>query len=114
MDTAIVIVINLLYQVGSVYQVFGTIQVVIIIYCLTVQDEKFDLTGPSIDELVEKENVDKLDYVGWLIDQGTDPKKVQLSIYCTQPGANPQSLLVAGQAGSSTDIQGIMGGCGLG
>ena len=49
---------------------------VIIIYCLTVQDEKFHLTGPSIDELVEKENVDKLDYVGWLIDQGTDPKKV--------------------------------------
>ena len=34
------------------------------------------MTGPSIDELVGKENVDKLDYMGWLIDQGADPKKV--------------------------------------
>ena len=45
--------------------------------CLCVsQDEKFDLSGPSISELVGKENVDKLDYMGWLIDQGADPKKV--------------------------------------
>ena len=41
-----------------------------------VQGEKFDVTGPSIAELVGKENVDKLDYMGWLIDQGADPKKV--------------------------------------
>lgn len=40
------------------------------------QDEKFDSSGPSISELVGMENVDKLDYMGWIIDQGADPKKV--------------------------------------
>ena len=44
--------------------------------CSPLQDEKFDLSGPSIDELVGKENVDNLDYMGWLIDQGVDPKQV--------------------------------------
>ena len=32
--------------------------------------------GPSIDELVSKETVDKLDYLGWEIDQGADPVQV--------------------------------------
>ena len=40
------------------------------------QDEKFDSSGPSISELVSKENVDKLSYMGWLVDQAADPKKV--------------------------------------
>ena len=40
------------------------------------------MVGPSIDELVGKENVDKLDYMGWLIDQGADPKKVCSSTCC--------------------------------
>jgi hypothetical protein len=44
------------------------------------QDEKFDSSGPSISELVGNENVDKLDYMGWLIDQGADPKKVPLVV----------------------------------
>ena len=43
----------------------------------THQDEKFDKQkGPSIEELVAKEKVDKLSYVGWMVDQGADPKKV--------------------------------------
>lgn len=42
-----------------------------------LQDEKFDASkGPSIDDLVSKENIDKLKYMGWEIDQGADPVKV--------------------------------------
>ena len=44
------------------------------------QDEKFDSSGPSISELVGKENVDKLEYMGWLVDQGADPQKVLWTI----------------------------------
>ena len=41
------------------------------------QDEKFDLDkGPSVEQLVIQESVDKLDYMGWQIDQGADPEKV--------------------------------------
>ena len=41
------------------------------------QDEKFDkVRGPSIDELVSQESVDKLSYMGWTVDQGKDPEKV--------------------------------------
>ncbi|XP_019851276.1 PREDICTED: uncharacterized protein LOC100633591 isoform X2 [Amphimedon queenslandica] len=41
------------------------------------KDEKFDATkGPSIEDLVSKENVDKLKYMGWEIDQGADPVKI--------------------------------------
>ncbi|XP_064404134.1 protein mono-ADP-ribosyltransferase PARP4-like isoform X3 [Halichondria panicea] len=40
------------------------------------KDEKFDSShGPSIMQLVEKEGVDKLSYMGWTIDQGRDPEK---------------------------------------
>ena len=42
-----------------------------------LQDEKFDpLRGPSISDLVAKETVDKLTYMGWELDQAADPKKV--------------------------------------
>ena len=42
-----------------------------------VQGEKFDVQkGPSIEELVAEEAVDKLVYVGWMVDQGRDPKQV--------------------------------------
>ncbi len=34
-------------------------------------------SGPSMEELVDKERVDKLDYMGWSLDQGADPKKVK-------------------------------------
>ena len=41
------------------------------------KDEKFDSSkGPSIAELVAKEGVDKLSYMGWTIDQGSNPEKV--------------------------------------
>ena len=41
------------------------------------QDEKFDkVKGPSIDELVSRESVDRLSYMGWTVDQGKDPEKV--------------------------------------
>ena len=44
---------------------------------LSSQDEKFDkVKGPSIDELVSRESVDKLSYMGWTVDQGKDPEKV--------------------------------------
>ncbi len=33
--------------------------------------------GPSIEELVAEEVVDKLLYVGWMVDQGKDPKQVR-------------------------------------
>lgn len=47
-------------------------------YDMIAQDEKFDAKkGPSIEELVAKEGVDKLDYVGWMVDQGADPKQVR-------------------------------------
>jgi poly [ADP-ribose] polymerase len=40
------------------------------------KDEKFDATkGPSIEELVGKEGVDKLAYMTWEIDEGADPVK---------------------------------------
>lgn len=43
------------------------------------KDEKFDSShGPSIMQLVEKEGVDKLSYMGWTIDQGRDPEKVHV------------------------------------
>ena len=32
--------------------------------------------GPSIQELVDKEGVDKLGYMGWQLDQGANPVKV--------------------------------------
>ncbi len=39
--------------------------------------EKFDSSnGPSIAELVGKEGVDQLSYMGWAIDQGSNPEKV--------------------------------------
>ena len=42
-----------------------------------MQDEKFDMQkGPSIEELVAREGVDKLGYMGWELDQGADPKQV--------------------------------------
>ena len=45
--------------------------------CIRSQDEKFDkVKGPSIDELVSRESVDKLSYMGWTVDQGKDPEKV--------------------------------------
>ena len=53
-----------------------------------LQDEKFDSSGPSISELVGKENVDKLDYMGWLIDQGADPKKVLMEFLVVVRGFN--------------------------
>ena len=31
--------------------------------------------GPGIDELVAKETVDKLSYMGWELDQSADPVK---------------------------------------
>ena len=41
------------------------------------QDEKFDPDkGPSVKQLVIQESVDKLDYMGWQVDQGADPEKV--------------------------------------
>ena len=44
----------------------------------SLQDEKFDTQkGPSIEELVAKEGVDKLDYMGWAVDEGADPKQVR-------------------------------------
>ena len=47
-----------------------------------VQDEKFDTQqGPSIDQLVAKETTDKLTYMGWEVDQGTDPVKVGVAVY---------------------------------
>ena len=42
-----------------------------------LQDETFDQhAGPSIEELVGKEQVDKLHYMGWMLDQAADPKQV--------------------------------------
>ena len=42
-----------------------------------LQDEKFDAAnGPSISDLVAKETVDKLTYMGWELDQGANPVKV--------------------------------------
>ena len=39
--------------------------------------EKFDQhTGPSIEDLVGKEQVDKLEYMDWMVDQASDPKQV--------------------------------------
>ena len=44
------------------------------------QDEKFDPDkGPSVEQLVIQESVDKLDYMGWQVDQGADPEKVGLN-----------------------------------
>jgi len=44
------------------------------------QDEKFDQSkGPSMAELVDKENVDTLQYMGWEIDQSKDLSKVTSS-----------------------------------
>ena len=44
---------------------------------INIQGEKFDKDqGPSIEELVAKETVDKLTYMGWTEDQGADPEKV--------------------------------------
>ena len=46
------------------------------VYC--EQGETFDKdTGPSIEELVGKEGVDKLDYMGWTLDQGANPMQVR-------------------------------------
>ncbi|XP_065907786.1 protein mono-ADP-ribosyltransferase PARP4-like [Dysidea avara] len=46
------------------------------------KDEKFDQSkGPSIAELVDKENVDTLQYMGWEIDQSKDlPKETELHL----------------------------------
>ena len=52
--------------------------------CTCYQDEKFDQSkGPSITELVEKEDIDILQYVGWDIDQSKDIVKVVCSIQST-------------------------------
>ena len=46
-------------------------------YLIWLQDEKFDQQkGPSISDLVAKETVDKLTYMGWELDQAADPQKV--------------------------------------
>ena len=46
---------------------------------LWLQDEKFDPSkGPSISDLVAKETVDKLTYMGWELDQAADPIKVHV------------------------------------
>ena len=46
-------------------------------WLLWLQDETFDkLRGPSISDLVAKEMVDKLTYMGWELDQAADPEKV--------------------------------------
>ena len=55
---------------------------------VNLQDERFDKDhGPSIEELVAKEMVDKLTYMGWTEDQGADPEKVNynLPVTCTLP-----------------------------
>ena len=42
------------------------------------QGERFDQQkGPAIEELVALEDVDKLGYMGWQIDQAADPQKVK-------------------------------------
>ena len=42
-----------------------------------LQDEVFDRRkGPGISDLVAKETVDKLSYMGWELDQSADPVKV--------------------------------------
>ena len=51
--------------------------------CTCYQDEKFDQSkGPSITELVDKENVDMLQYMGWEIDQSKDLVKVTSFAVC--------------------------------
>ena len=50
----------------------------------TSQGEKFDTQkGPSIEKLVAKEGVDKLGYMGWMVDQGRDPRQVRGLIEAT-------------------------------
>ena len=52
--------------------------------CTCYQDEKFDQSkGPSITELVEKEDIDILQNMGWEIDQSKDIVKVVSSIWST-------------------------------
>lgn len=54
-----------------------SVEVVATVLVVWLQDEKFDpLRGPSISDLVAKETVDKLTYMGWELDQASDPKKV--------------------------------------
>ena len=39
---------------------------------------------PSVEDLLSKEVVDKLGYMGWQVDQGADPVKVVVPVwYCS-------------------------------
>ena len=47
---------------------------------LWIQDEVFDQrNGPAISDLVAKETVDKLAYMGWDLDESADPVKVGIN-----------------------------------
>ena len=58
-------------------KVWTNLPVTVLSFDTCWQDEKFDQSkGPSIAELVDKENVDTLQYMGWEIDQSKDLPKV--------------------------------------
>ncbi|XP_065907785.1 protein mono-ADP-ribosyltransferase PARP4-like isoform X2 [Dysidea avara] len=60
------------------------------------KDEKFDQSkGPSIAELVDKENVDTLQYMGWEIDQSKDLSKeteLHLMAFTESVSSDPDSF----------------------
>ena len=54
---------------------------VVIYFSLWLQGERFDRSrGPSISDLVAKEAVDKLTYMGWELDQAANPQKVHIYV----------------------------------
>ena len=49
---------------------------------MVTQDEVFDQkSGPAVSDLVAKETVDKLAYMGWDFDESADPVKVWVHNY---------------------------------